>query len=112
MMIQSCFKHSALNFEGLLSQGDVDKDGYLDFNEFITMSIHIRKMGNDKHLKNAFAFFDQNKSGYIEIEELRNALADEFDTTSEEIVETIIRDVDTNKVSPIIRIILKGLNCA
>ncbi|KFK37028.1 hypothetical protein AALP_AA4G202800 [Arabis alpina] len=81
----------------LMDAGDVDKDGYLDFNEFVTMSVHIRKMGSDKHLKNAFTFFDQNKSGYIEIEELRNALADEFDTTSEEIVETIIRDVDTNK---------------
>lgn len=84
---------------GLLLQGDVDKDGYLDFNEFVTMSVHIRKMGNDKHLKKAFTFFDQNKSGYIEIEELRNALTDEMDTPSEEIVESIIRDVDTNKVS-------------
>ena len=55
-------------------------------------------MGSDEHLKTAFSFFDQNKSGYIEIEELREALANEFDTTSEEVVEAIILDVDTNKV--------------
>ena len=52
-------------------------------------------MGSDEHLKTAFTFFD---SGYIEIEELRDALANEFDTTSEEVVEAIILDVDTNKV--------------
>ncbi|XP_061365111.1 uncharacterized protein LOC133308501 [Gastrolobium bilobum] len=36
-------------------------------------------MGNDEHLHKAFQFFDQNQSGYIEIEELRNALADEVE---------------------------------
>ncbi|CAN7007249.1 unnamed protein product [Brassica oleracea var. botrytis] len=82
----------------LMDAGDVDKDGYLDVNEFVAISVHIRKMGSDEHLKTAFSFFDQNKNGYIEIEELREALANEFDTTSEEVVEAIILDVDTNKV--------------
>ncbi|KAF3580498.1 hypothetical protein DY000_02028499 [Brassica cretica] len=81
----------------LMDAGDVDKDGYLDVNEFVAISVHIRKMGNDEHLKTAFTFFDQNRSGYIEIEELREALANEFDTASEEVVEAIILDVDTNK---------------
>lgn len=82
----------------VIMQGDVDKDGYIDVNEFVAISVHIRKMGNDEHLKKAFKFFDLDKSGYIEIDELRDALADEFDTTSEEVVEAIIYDVDTNKV--------------
>lgn len=56
-------------------------------------------MGNDDHLKDAFAFFDQNKSGYIEIEELREALADEVETNNEEVIAAIIHDVDTDKVS-------------
>ncbi|WZY90889.1 hypothetical protein YC2023_047624 [Brassica napus] len=81
----------------LMDAGDVDKDGYIDINEFVAISVHIRKMGNDEHLKKAFKFFDLDKSGYIEIDELRDALADEFDTTSEEVVEAIIYDVDTNK---------------
>ncbi|KAG2290350.1 hypothetical protein Bca52824_049954, partial [Brassica carinata] len=59
----------------LMDAGDVDKDGYLDVNEFVAIY-----------------------RGYIEIEELRDALANEFDTTSEEVVEAIILDVDTNKV--------------
>ncbi|KAK2998338.1 hypothetical protein RJ639_022908, partial [Escallonia herrerae] len=77
--------------------GDVDKDGYLNYGEFVAISVHLRKMGNDDHLHEAFAFFDQNKSGYIEIEELRDALADEVDTNNEEVINAIIRDVDTDK---------------
>lgn len=81
----------------LFFQGDVDKDGYLDYGEFVAISVHLRKMGNDEHLHKAFQFFDQNQTGYIELEELRDALADEVDT-SEEVVTAIMHDVDTDKV--------------
>ncbi|KAG2258561.1 hypothetical protein Bca52824_077855 [Brassica carinata] len=80
----------------LMDAGDIDRDGYLDCDEFIAISVHLRKMGNDEHLKKAFAFFDQDNNGYIEIEELRQALSDEVGT-SEEVVVAIIRDVDTDK---------------
>jgi len=79
-------------------QGDVDKDGYLNYGEFVAISVHLRKMGNDDHLKDAFAFFDKNQSGYIEVEELREALADEDEANSEEVISAIIHDVDTDKV--------------
>ncbi|PPE00416.1 hypothetical protein GOBAR_DD02557 [Gossypium barbadense] len=54
-------------------------------------------MGNDEHLKKAFEFFDRNQSGYIEIEELRDALTDEVETNSEEVISAIMHDVDTDK---------------
>ncbi|MQI72084.1 EF-hand domain-containing protein, partial [Escherichia coli] len=50
-----------------------------------------------EHLHKAFQYFDQNKSGYIEIEELRSALSDEDDTNSEEVVNAIMHDVNTDK---------------
>ncbi|CAH9134961.1 unnamed protein product [Cuscuta epithymum] len=81
----------------LMEAGDVDKDGYLDCAEFVAISVHLRKLGNEEHLKKAFEFFDKNQSGYIELEELRDALADEIDTNSEEIVNAIMQDVDTDK---------------
>lgn len=56
-------------------------------------------MGNDEHIHRAFAFFDKNQSNYIEIEELRDALNDESDTNSEEVISAIMHDVDTDKVS-------------
>ncbi|KAF7148493.1 hypothetical protein RHSIM_Rhsim03G0018600 [Rhododendron simsii] len=80
--------------------GDVDKDGHLNYGEFIAISVHLRKMGNEDHLHKAFEFFDQNQSGYIEIEELRDALADgdeSHDTNNEEVINAIMQDVDTDK---------------
>lgn len=78
----------------------MDKDGHLDYGEFVAISMHLRKMGNDdEHLHKAFEFLDQNKTGYIEIEELRHALADEIYDNGEEVINAIMHDVDTDKVS-------------
>ncbi|KAI7748802.1 hypothetical protein M8C21_032860 [Ambrosia artemisiifolia] len=81
----------------LMDAGDVDKDGYLNYGEYVAISIHLRKMDSNDHLKDAFAFFDRNKSGYIEIDELREALSDELEPDNEEVIAVIIRDVDTDK---------------
>ncbi|CAN6586445.1 unnamed protein product [Malus baccata var. baccata] len=82
----------------MMEAGDVDNDGYLDYGEFVAISVHLRRMGNDEeHLRKAFEFFDQNQSGYIEIEELRNALRNEVDDNIEDVINAIIFDVDTDK---------------
>lgn len=81
-------------------QADVDGDGTLNYGEFVAVSVHLRKTANDEHLHKAFAFFDRNRSGYIEIQELRDALSDENDGNSEEIINAIMHDVDTDKVKP------------
>lgn len=81
----------------LVEAADVDGDGALNYGEFVAVSVHLRRMANDEHLHKAFAFFDQNQSGYIEIEELRNALNDEVDSNSEEVISAIMHDVDTDK---------------
>ncbi|PKA53598.1 Calcium-dependent protein kinase 8 [Apostasia shenzhenica] len=81
----------------LMDAADVDGDGTLEYGEFVAMSIHIKKLGNDEHLHEAFAYFDQNKSGYIEIEELSAALADDLGSNRDDIINAIISDVDTDK---------------
>jgi calcium-dependent protein kinase len=81
-----------------LCQADVDGNGSLDYGEFVALSVHLRKIGNDEHLHKAFAYFDRNQSGYIEIDELRESLADDLGANHEEVINAIIRDVDTDKV--------------
>ncbi|TYH02585.1 hypothetical protein ES288_A09G152600v1 [Gossypium darwinii] len=88
---------SDADLQVLMDAGDVNRDGYLDYGEFTAISIHLRKMGNDNHLKKAFEFFDKDQSGYIEIEELRDELADELETNGEEVITAIMHDVDTDK---------------
>lgn len=77
----------------------MDGNGTLDYGEFVTVSIHLKKIGNDEHIRKAFSYFDQNQSGYIEIDELRVALVDDLGSDQEEVIDAIIRDVDTDKVS-------------
>ncbi|KAI5673649.1 hypothetical protein M9H77_14013 [Catharanthus roseus] len=81
----------------LMEAADIDGDGTLNYGEFVAVSVHLRRMANDEHLHKAFAFFDRNQSGYIEIEELRHALSDEDDANSEDVINAIMHDVDTDK---------------
>lgn len=55
-------------------------------------------MENDEHFRRAFMFFDKDGSGYIEMDELREALADESGETDTDVLNDIMREVDTDKV--------------
>ncbi|CAA6667322.1 unnamed protein product [Spirodela intermedia] len=81
----------------LMEAADVDGNGTLDYGEFVAVSIHLKKIGNDDHLRQAFSYFDKNSTGYIEIEELRESLADDLGLNYEEVIKSIIHDVDTDK---------------
>lgn len=55
-------------------------------------------MENDEHIRRAFMFFDKDGSGYIELGELQEALADETGETEADVLNDIMREVDTDKV--------------
>ncbi|KAJ3674841.1 hypothetical protein LUZ60_005457 [Juncus effusus] len=81
----------------LMDAADVDGNGTLDYGEFVAVSIHIRKIGNDEHLHRAFSYFDRNKSGYIEVDELTVSLSEDLGPAPDEIINAILHDVDTDK---------------
>ena len=62
------------------------------------MTIHLQKMENDEHFRKAFKFFDKDGSGYIEFSELQEALVDESGETDANVLNDIMREVDTDKV--------------
>ncbi|KAM0913097.1 hypothetical protein ACQ4PT_012371 [Festuca glaucescens] len=67
-----------------------DVDGYLDYAEFVAITIHLQRLSNDQHLRTAFLFFDRDSRGYIERGELADALADDA-------VLHVMKEVDTDK---------------
>ncbi|KAH7675471.1 Non-specific serine/threonine protein kinase protein [Dioscorea alata] len=81
----------------LMEAADVDGNGILDYGEFVAITIHLQKMENDEHLRKAFMFFDKNGSGYIEIDELREALRDNTGHIDPEVLNDIVKEVDADK---------------
>lgn len=76
----------------------MDGNGVLDYGEFVAVTIHLQRMENDEHFRRAFMFFDKDGSGFIELTELQEALADESGETDAEVINDIMREVDTDKV--------------
>ncbi|XP_061374612.1 calcium-dependent protein kinase 24-like [Gastrolobium bilobum] len=83
----------------LMDAADIDGNGTLNCEEFITMSVHLRKIGSDEHLSKAFSYFDKNQSGYVEFEELKDALSNDDPGASinDQVIKDIINDVDLDK---------------
>ncbi|KAB2062316.1 hypothetical protein ES319_A10G145200v1 [Gossypium barbadense] len=81
----------------LLESADVDGSGTLSYEEFITMAVHLKRISNDQ-LSQAFQYFDKNQSGYIEVEELKEALLqDDPGPNNEKLIKDIMLDVDEDK---------------
>ncbi|XP_030527752.1 calcium-dependent protein kinase 24 [Rhodamnia argentea] len=82
----------------LMDAADEDGSGTLNCQEFVTMSVHMKRIGSDDHLSRAFEFFDKNGSGYIEFDELKEALIDDNSApNNEQFIEDIIFDADLDK---------------
>jgi calcium-dependent protein kinase len=45
------------------SQADADGNGTIDYEEFITATMHMNRMDRDEHLYTAFQYFDKDNSG-------------------------------------------------
>ncbi|KAG2592695.1 calcium-dependent protein kinase 3 isoform X2 [Panicum virgatum] len=81
----------------LIEAVDTNGRGALDYGEFLAVSLHLQRMANDEHLRRAFLFFDKDGNGFIEPEELREALVDDGAADSMEVVNDILHEVDTDK---------------
>ncbi|KAL5995580.1 Calcium-dependent protein kinase 13 [Asimina triloba] len=75
---------------------DMNGKGALDYEEFLAVFLHLRRMANDEHLRKAFSHFDKDGNGYIELEELREALVEDG-ADGADVANDILQEVDTDK---------------
>ena len=54
---------------------DTDKDGKIDFGEFLTQATNSGKLINAENLKIAFNILDKNKDGELSLEEIKFAFS-------------------------------------
>ncbi|XP_052207744.1 calcium-dependent protein kinase 24 [Diospyros lotus] len=84
----------------LLEAADVDGNGMLNYEEFMTMSVHLKRMSSDDaQLRQAFCHFDKDGSGYIEFDELKDGLSEDINMGSngDQVIKDIIYDIDLDK---------------
>ncbi|OEL16917.1 Calcium-dependent protein kinase 13 [Dichanthelium oligosanthes] len=81
----------------LIEAVDTNGRGALDYGEFLAVSLHLQRMANDEHLRRAFLFFDKDGNGFIEPEELQEALVEDGGADSMDVVNDILHEVDTDK---------------
>lgn len=91
-----------------MKQLDTNKNGFIDYTEFIAGCLQTQSMLKEKHLLNAFSYFDkvntilflfqhqyhQDKNGKITKDELKGCLSDEDLMMKDEEIEKMISDVD------------------
>ncbi|XP_055807748.1 calcium-dependent protein kinase 13-like [Solanum dulcamara] len=81
----------------LIEAIDTNGKGTLDYGEFIAISLHLQRMANDEHLHRAFSSFDKDGNGYIEPDELRDALMEDGSDDCTTVANDIFQEVDTDK---------------
>ncbi|KAL9315328.1 hypothetical protein ACSQ67_016329 [Phaseolus vulgaris] len=81
----------------LIEAVDSNGKGTLDYGEFVAVSLHLKRMANDEHLRKAFSYFDKDGNGYIEPDELRNALMEDGADDCTDVANDIFLEVDTDK---------------
>lgn len=87
---------------------DTNGRGTLDYGEFLAVSLHLQRMAHDEHLHKAFSYFDKDGNGYIEPDELRDALMEDGADDCTDVANDIFQEVDTDKVR-IYSLLLIGL---
>ncbi|KAL7595994.1 hypothetical protein Lser_V15G29437 [Lactuca serriola] len=82
----------------LMEAADLDENGVLNCEEFMIVAVHLKRISNDDHLRQAFHHFDKDNNGYIEYDELRDSLFEEHQNSyNEKLVHDIIHDADLDK---------------
>lgn len=54
--------------KNILENIDTDHSGHIELTEFIVATIQHEKLYKKRALENAWAFFDTDKTGYLDIE--------------------------------------------
>jgi len=73
---------------------DIDKNGTIDYTEFVMATMSDKQTMTNEKLQQAFKLFDKDGNGSIEADEIKAVLGDS--KMSPEQIDKIITEVDEN----------------
>lgn len=65
---------SDIELDRILAQVDADLSGEITFSEFLVACVNPKDILTEERLRNVFDIFDNDKSGCISMDEVKNAL--------------------------------------
>jgi len=82
----------------MMREVDTDRNGTIDFNEFLTMMAAHSSAGSDglDELRAAFNMFDKDGSGQISIQELKQVMHSLGERLTDRELEEMIHEADNN----------------
>lgn len=83
------------NVDEIMHEIDSDRNGVIDYIEFLKASVDMKKLLTEQNLKNTFMMFDKDQNGTISTDELRSWISD-GDLVDEEIIESFMKEIDQN----------------
>jgi calmodulin len=86
------------DLQEMIEEVDEDKNGTIDFREFLgLMAKKMKETDTEEELIEAFKVFDRDGNGKISSHELRFVMTSAGEDLSEEDIEEMIHDADTDK---------------
>jgi len=96
--LKTGYRRSSLplvNIDKVIHSCDIDKNGFVDYTEFLTAALDWQSLLNRELLENAFRMFDRDSSGTITKDELKAILKGE-EAQGDEVWEMLIQQADKN----------------
>ncbi|XP_060596607.1 calmodulin-A-like isoform X2 [Ruditapes philippinarum] len=85
------------DIETMIQHADVNKNGSIDFDEFVKMMIgYQRRADPEQEMREAFRVFDKDNNGYISADELRYVMTNLGEKLTDQEVAEMIREADMN----------------
>ncbi len=76
----------------IIEEVDQDLNGYIEYEEFLRVTINKRQIISENNLKLAFDKFDENKDGILSMDEIKKVLG----TTDNDYIKEVIKKIDEN----------------
>ncbi|CAD8183250.1 unnamed protein product [Paramecium octaurelia] len=86
-----------IDVEDLFNRVDTDKNGFIEFTEFLTAAVDMKKLASHDQLKEAFHLLDQNGDGFLEIDEIKKIFNGKIQVQDENQWDQLLQEIDKNR---------------